>query len=176
MRRSGLGRRIDERPIELEAESSAEIARQISRVGCYAFLSIRELWYLTNSSLSSGEPLSAKTVWARLTASPPISLLFSLSTTGRPHVLPTRALTSRAAPSSSPALPATPFTRNPVFRGACDKIHALATSPLESETKSARPPNPRPSVGEGTATAAYSEGFRRGADHARDHSSHQGTS
>src|ERR1700738_271340 len=70
MRRSGPGRRIDGRPTEPEGESSAEIARQISRVGCYAFLNIRELWYLTNSSLSSGEPLSAKTVLARLTASP----------------------------------------------------------------------------------------------------------
>jgi hypothetical protein len=107
---------------------------------------------------------------------PPISPLPSLSTTGRPRVLPTRALTRGAASSSSPALPATPFTRNPVFRGACDKIHALATFPLESETKSARPPNPRPSVGEGTAGAANGDRFWRGPDHTSDHSSHQGTS
>src|SRR5580693_2213136 len=104
---------------------------------------------------------------------PPISPLPSLSTTGRPRVLPTRALTRGAASSSSPALPATPFTRNPVVGGACDEIHALATSPPESDTKSARPPNHRPSVGEGAATAAYSDRFWRGADHTSDYSSHQ---
>jgi hypothetical protein len=95
------------------------------------------------------------------------------STTARPHVTPTRGLTSRAAPSSSPALPATPLARYPVVGGACDKIHAFAPSPPESDTKSARPPNRRPSVGEGTAPAANGDWCWRGADHASVHSSHQ---
>src|SRR6266851_10353287 len=106
---------------------------------------------------------------------PPIpSPLPSLSTTARPHVPPTSALTWGAAPSSSPAHPATPCTRYPVVGGACDKIHAVATSLLDSDTKSARPPNHRPSVGEGTAPAADGDRLGRGADHASDYSSHQG--
>jgi hypothetical protein len=98
------------------------------------------------------------------------------STTARPHESPPHALTSGAAPSSSPALPATPLARYPVVGVACDQIHALAASPPKSNTDSARLPNRRPCVGEGTAAAAYGDGFRRRADHASDHSSHLGTS
>jgi hypothetical protein len=105
----------------------------------------------------------------------PIFSFPSLSPAARPRVLPTRALTRGAAPSSSPALPATPLARHPVVGGACDKIHALTTSPPKSDTKSAGLSNRRPSVGEGTAPAADGDRLGREADHASDHSIHQAT-